>query len=49
MLETDVGIMMRLLQVVAFLVGLLFMYIVAELEELEAFSDVSSDYSKVEL
>ena len=35
-LETDVGLIMRILQVSSFLIGVGFMYAVAELEEMEA-------------
>jgi hypothetical protein len=48
-LEADVGFMMRLLQVAAFLAGLSFMYIVAELEEMEAADGFGTHDSHVEL
>jgi len=35
-LDSDVGVMMRLMQVGSFLLGIAFMYVVAELEEMEA-------------
>ena len=49
-LETDVGWMMRLLQVAAFVAGVSFMYIVAELEEImEAAGDNDTLGSHIEL
>ena len=48
-LETDVGRMMRLLQVAAFVAGVSFMYIVAELEEMEAAGDNDTLGSHIEL
>ena len=48
-LETDVGWMMRLLQVAAVVAGVSFMYIVAELEEMEAAGDNDTLGSHIEL
>ena len=48
-LETDVGWMMRLLQVAAFVAGVSFMYIVAVLEEMEAAGDSDTLGRPIEL
>ncbi len=48
-LEADVGFVMRLLQVAAFLAGLSFMYLVAELEEMEEANGFGTHNSHIEL
>ena len=54
-LETDVSLLMRLLQVCSFLLGVAFMYGVAYLEEMESLNDehhrhrLSDEHGHVEL